>query len=413
MNTTSLNLIVTAALGVLTNAIVVAQTWQNVDLFQLQPNLPAGATDLGIGPDGSSLYSVGWATFDANGNNAAIVRKSTDAGITWATVDNYVKDGWSSASYRAVGAGAGETLFVAGELWAGLPNTGTKSWIIRESGDGGATWETVDEVYQGPTAKPSCGDVKVNPYTGDVFAVGRANASSSEGFYWLVRKRAAGAQSFETVDLVGAPPINDARAIGFHSTAGIFVVGRMGDSQRDVWTVRRSTDGGVTWATVDSFQDSAKTYSEARGIAVSGSGAIYVCGRAAQVVKGRTVNNWVVRRSVDGGATWTTVDRFGAEPAPSGIGSTTATAITISPSGKVYVAGQTPDPSRIVVRMGTTSSKGAMSWVTIDDYQAGAGLPASPQGMTSDISGNIFTSGNAEVDSSGITRFLTRKLSNP
>jgi len=271
----------------------------------------------------------------------------------------------------------------------------------------------VDAFYQGPTAKPSCVDIKVNPYTGDVFAVGRGNTSSSTGFYWAVRKRAAGAQNFVTVDMAGGPPINDARGVGFHPTAGIFVVGKMGDGQRHLWTVRRSANQGATWTTVDTFQDSTKTYSEASGIAVSASGAIYVSGRAAQTVKGKTVNNWVVRRSLNGGVTWTTVDRFGAEPAPYGLGVSTATAITVAPSGNVYVTATTPDPSHLIVRKGTTAPNGTMSWVTIDDYQLVNGQPSDAHGITSDAAGNIFTAGKGQIDATGLRLFLTRKLTGP
>lgn len=414
MKTTLASYILTAAHCVLGAGSAVAQTWETVDKFSLQDNLSADATDIGTGADSVTLYSVGRETIDEAGNEVAIVRKSVNSGASWTTVDAYSESTWPGATYRGFGAGANGTVFAAGELWDGNPTTGTKTWIVRESADGGANWATVDVFSQGPGAKPSCGDIKVNPFTGDVFAVGRWNASSNTGFYWLVRKRAGGASSFSEADRVGAPPINDARAVGFHPTAGVFVVGRMGDGKnRALWTVRRSADRGVTWTTVDTFQDAAKTDSEARGIAVSASGAIYVCGRAIQSVKGSLVNNWVVRRSLNGGVTWTTVDRFGAGAAPYGIGETSATGITIAPSGAVFITGNTADPSHIIARKGTTASNGTMSWVTSDNYQLVNGQAADAQAITCDAAGNIFTTGKAEIDSTGLRLFLTRKLAGP
>lgn len=104
----------------------------------------------------------------------------------------------------------------------------------------------------------------------------------------------------------------------YRSSAASSVPIGLWDCNGDLWPVRRSRNGGAAWTTVDTFQESANTYSEARGITVSPSGAIYVCGHAGQVsvIKGKktTVNNWVVRRSLDGGTTWAVVDRFGAEP---------------------------------------------------------------------------------------------------
>jgi len=278
--------ILTTALSVLANREAVAQAWQTVDQFQLDPSFSAAANDIGTGGDGATLFSVGWVIYNSSGNNAGIIRRSTDSGATWSTVDTYLEENWTSAYYRAIGSGADGAIYAGGEIWAGAPNTGTKTWIVRESVDNGTTWAPADAFYEGVGAKPSCGDVKVNPYTGDVFAVGRGNTGSDQGFYWLARKRAANAQDFATVDLVGAPPINEARAVGFHPTAGVFVVGRIGDSHgNSLWSVRRSRDGGATWATVDTFSDAGNTSSEARAIAVNPlSGAIYVCGQAIQAV---------------------------------------------------------------------------------------------------------------------------------
>ena len=406
--------------SLLGSANLQAQSWQTVDLFQLVPNLSAAATDIGTGADGTTLYSVGSSITSGAGYFAGVIRTSTDYGATWTTLDAYLDPNpyWVQATYRAFGSGADGSLFVGGELWdGGTSNTGTKTWIVRQSGDGGATWATVDAFYQGATAKPSCTDVKVNPYTGDVFAVGAGNTGSTTGFLWAVRKRAAGSASFTTVDLVGAPPINEARAVGFHPTAGVFVVGHMGDGTRDVWAVRRSLNGGATWTTVDTFQDSANTYSEARGITVSPSGTIYVCGHAGQVqrVKNKTttVNNWVVRRSLDGGTTWSVVDRFGAEPITSGPGIATATAVTLAPSGSVFVTGYSPNPRRLLVRKGTTAANGSISWVSSDDFQLVSGQNSSSQAIASDLYGNIFTAGSATIDSTQLGYFMTRRLNGP
>ena len=393
-----------------------ADNWLTVDAFQLVPGLSAIAADIGTAADGTTLYSVGSSTTNS-GYLAGVIRKSTDSGATWSTVDVYQEPGWPQATYRGFGSGTNGTLFVCGEVGDGVPDTGTKIWTVRQSVDGGATWALVDAFYQGPTGKPSCGDVKMNPYTGDVFAVGVGNTGSSAGFLWAVRKRAANAAAFDTVDMVGAPPQNTARAVGFHRTAGVFVVGQIGDSEgRYRWTVRRSADRGVTWTTVDSFIDSAKTSSHALGIAVDAtSGAIYVSGQAGQVVKGKMVTNWVVRRSRDGGATWTTVDRFGAEPTPTyyGLGVGRAAGITLAPSGNVFVTGNSSAPQRLLVRKGTTAPNGAMSWVMSDDFQLVPGQASSGLGIASDALGNIFVSGQGQIDSTGLGYFLTTKLAGP
>ena len=404
-------LILTAALTVTGRSAAQTQAWQTVDLHQREPGLSATATDIGTASDGVTLYSVGSSRYDTTGNYSAIVRKSTDSGVTWTDEDDYLENGWATASYRGFGSGA-DGIFACGELWDGV--TGTKTWIVRQKSPAifpnVATWQTIDAFSQGSTAKPSCGDVKVNPFTGDVYAVGRSNAGQPYGFMWAVRKKAVGQTNFTTVDNPGAQPFNDGRAIGFHKTAGVFVVGCMGNGSKELWTVRRSLSGQPgTWTTVDTFQDASNTYSEASAIVVSAD-TIYVGGRASQVVKGKTINNWVVRRSLNAGNTWATVDRFGQEPAPYGKGAATITGITLSPSGQVFVTGITPAPSELLVRKGSTLQNGTMSWQTSDQFQQVAGLETYARALTTDAFGNIFSAGQGKVDSSGLGYFLTRKL---
>jgi hypothetical protein len=106
------------------------------------------------------------------------------------------------------------------------------------------------------------------------------------------------------------------------------------------------------------------------------------------------------------------VDRYGAEPAPSGIGIASATGITVTSFGAVYVTGVTADPSRIVVRKGTTANNGNMTWTTIDDYQVTPGLPASAQEWSA-TSQESFVAGNGQLNSSGLLRYVVRKAATP
>ncbi len=162
--------ILAAAPG-LPGSAALAQTWQPVDLFQPAPNLYAIAADIGTGADGSTLYSAGSMVINDAGDHSAIVRKSTDSGASWTTVDNYREPGWPWASYRAFGAGADGSLFAGGELWDDV--TRTRISIVRQSNDGGTNWATVDAYQPSPTGQASCSDVKMNPYSaGDVYAVG-------------------------------------------------------------------------------------------------------------------------------------------------------------------------------------------------------------------------------------------------
>src|SRR5207253_10704396 len=101
-----------------------------------------------------------------------------------------------------------------------------------------------------------------------------------------------------------------------------------------VWLVRRSTDGGATWSNVDTFQLSSSESSVAMGIGATASG-IFVVGSASAVNKGVTSSHWIVRKSTDGGNSWTTVDDYQLAP-DSG---SQARCIAKDANGNLFVAG--------------------------------------------------------------------------
>ena len=103
---------------------------------------------------------------------------------------------------------------------------------------------------------------------------------------------------------IGTVGLSEARSVAFNSAGAVFVVGHVDVMANkgsvipsSVWTVQRSLDKGNTWASVDSFQEASGLDAGAEGIAIDSSGKIYVAGFAKALVKGKTVNEWVVRRS--------------------------------------------------------------------------------------------------------------------
>ncbi|HEU0038049.1 MAG TPA: hypothetical protein VFR76_02130, partial [Verrucomicrobiae bacterium] len=95
------------------------------------------------------------------------------------------------------------------------------------------------------------------------------------------------------------------------------VVNKFGGTALE-WTVRRSTNGGATWTTVDTFvlpsTGSSIYRAEARGIGADALGNLYVVGRAAAQYKGSGYFHWVVRKTANGGASWTTDDNYAPNP---------------------------------------------------------------------------------------------------
>lgn len=407
--------------------------WETVNDSQLLPG-PSRSSDIGTDASGSLLYSVGSSTQDAEGNRAAVVLGSSDRGATWAVLDVYWESGWPYAHLLGFCSDASGGLYTAGQFYNAL---GPESaWFVRESHDGGVSWTT--ESYQ-PLEAPfsSCVDVKVSA-SGDVYAAGRTTALGEyQGSIinvnpsWVVRKRAAAPRSeFQTVDTVTMSSGNpSARAIGFHS-GGVFVAGRLWGPYGWVWTVRRSTDDGQNWETVDSLR-SADSWTgwlsgSAEDIAVDRTtDAIYVAGsgsyRNSPNRKAAINDVWLVRRSTDGGDTWTTVDSFiyGSDTKPR------ASGIIFDPAGSIFVCGfvTTAQGDRWLVRKGTPGTTlvrqgknwvetTTVSWVTTDDFQLAPGQLAQAEEITRDDLGNIYVTGRA-VNAAGVEHWITRKLAAP
>lgn len=133
--------------------------------------------------------------------------------------------------------------------------------------------------------------------------------------------------------------------------------------------MRRSLNGGATWTTLDSFAGSAV------GLTTALDGTIYVAGRAQ--------TGWLVRRSTDNGATWVNVDSVAnAQPASS---------IVADASGRVVVAGFSSSTPRAWLVRG--SADGGATWVTTDLFLPSGATLAEAEAVASDAFGNLCVVG--------------------
>jgi len=221
---------------------------------------------------------------------------------------------------------------------------------------------------------------------GDVYVCGLANNVAGNQT-WTIRKGVTGT-SFSTVD---ALPHSYPMAIFAHPTAGLFAVGRktvvINNKASGVWLVRRSTDGGVTWSDSDTFQISSGNGARASGIGTDEDGNLYVVGYGTTTSRGNHVYHWLVRKSTDNGNSWSTADDFqqggSYYPYPE------ARRFAMTPNGDLYVAGNIRDVQGIAHWIVRKNPRGRGTWATIDDYQYAAGVATEPHSMAADGSGNL------------------------
>jgi hypothetical protein len=227
---------------------------------------------------------------------------------------------------------------------------------------------------------------------------------------WTIRK-GQGGTSYTTVD-VFQPSTSQAYAVFANATAGVFavgygaVVGKKSSSQ--AWLVRRSLDGGATWATVDDYQASGGYAATAFGAGADAQGNIYVVGRAAVPNKNSTINQWQVRRSTNGGVSWTTVDDYALFASGNQVALGVALGFATDAHGDLFVSGwasssATGGPYYWIVRKNVG---GTGPWTIVDSFRYTSGAQA--RAIVADGLGNVFVGGEG-IPANGGVRWVVRK----
>jgi hypothetical protein len=226
------------------------------------------------------------------------VRKSSNAGATWTTVDQYgYPNAPESVANAVLATPAG--LFVCG-LSVATPGRGPQ-WVVRKSANAGTTWTTVDNFYSStafnqPNAMTA--DAAGNVYVGGSSDI---NTAGSYAHYWVVRKGSNGGASWQTVDAFRYFPYpttftaNDALGMGTDALGNVYAVGSGTDANRvGHWVARATANQGASWVTVDDFQYASGQYSAAHGFGLDAAGNVYVCGTGTDPVSG---SHWLVRKA--------------------------------------------------------------------------------------------------------------------
>jgi len=193
-------------------------------------------------------------------------------------------------------------------------------------------------------------------------------------------------------------------AIEIDQQGYIYVGGSAQDPTGNVHSfVVISKDHGVTWTMSDDFQlDAAKhTYLFAMGI--DGAGRVTSLGRGQGSVAGY---QWLVRQYAKTADTWSTVDTFqlvtGKTASPLGL--------TSDKSGNIYVCGWGHNSSSIynlVVRKSADSGK---TWSTVDTYQKVSGFKTEGRTLAADSKDALYVVGAFNKDATTQT-WLVRKSS--
>lgn len=349
-----------------------AQTWQTVADFGF--NLPASVDALAKDAAGN-LYAAINTSIDPQRRTHAQIRKSSNRGKTWKLIDDLASPIGGHVQIVNLGADASDRLYAAGYVEDGKGNS---HWMVRRSTDGGSSWATVDDsTLEGNHTGMAEG--LAADAVGNVYVAGYADTAPCPGElhqrrHWLVRQSCDGGQTWATIDDFCYGYSAKAEAV-LSTDQGLFVAGSGWNGQStsgERWLVRKGTSdgaGGFKWQTVDEFQleELGQGYSSVpHSLGQDGEGNLYAAGRSCARTGDQASFHWIVRKASSGGTDWTLVDKFQLDPGCYSV----ARGVTVITPYDVYVIGHSlhsKSGSHWIVRHSATGNPG--SWRVDEDFK--------------------------------------------
>ncbi len=379
------------------------RSWSTVDgPFLLPGGYPQAVANSITVDDQGNLFAVGGAS-DAQTLHW-IVRKGTQAGTTWTTVDDYsfAPGQWTNGNGIAFFKGTtGPARIVA---TGGINDANMHGQrMVRESLDYGVTWTIIDQ----GSAFVSATNAVTFDGSGTTYTLGEESASSINETMYL-KKRAPGASVWTTpLSYAYAWPLGGGATgtdIAIDSVGSIFTVGyTQGDANGGNSAsilVRRKLSTETQFSVVDEGQLAAGQDALASTIAEDKLHHVHYVVATANDAQG--VGWGLVRQSNNGGAD------FNAHAGAVGAGGTVLqyrlapgqraafTAVGVDRAGRVHVGGYANDASGSTHWIVLASADVGKTWLPTDDFQLATGAAAGA-GMhfAEDFDGNLFLAGGA------------------
>lgn len=306
-------------------------------------NYPTSGTKLS---DGTLL--VGTIIVDAAGGwEWAITQRSSDNGVTWSVADHYQPYNEGEAHVLAMTSHS-TVAYSCGYQWDS-DNYDAIHWYIRRSTDSGLNWVSSDTDMT-LNVESACQSIATSPTTGYVYAAGYDTRGTGDIHRWVLKESKDQGQTWSIIYtedanhydakilhvkvapdntiwfIAGDASQNAVVYKGTFSTSWSFTNtgANLGISSRSnyqgygelkivnnttaylssrfgsgSWNIKRTTDGGATWSELYNY---GSTSSEAGGIEILSDGTILSIGSYSSGWSNPT--DVKIARSTDGGTTW-------------------------------------------------------------------------------------------------------------
>src|SRR5439155_9952076 len=191
----------------------------------------AAATKLAVDASGT-VYVAGEAdTIQGNGAHRTttynwVVRRRLAGQSSFTTADNFTTpgNGAGALAVTTVAAGPSAGVYVVGDDSA---TNGSQNWIVRKSVDAGSTWAIVDTFELTSGVGSNTAQAVAADGAGNLFVAGSGSAPSNLNLHWLVRTSSGGGLTCSTGDKYRLDATHNAVAIGAGVDGGgnIYVTG--------------------------------------------------------------------------------------------------------------------------------------------------------------------------------------------
>lgn len=371
--------------------------WQTVSTGVLDANF---AADLEVAPDGS-LYSLG-LTYREGNYFTWIISNSRDGGATWQQVDRYLAEG-------DLGNAEPSFLFFtsAGDLFEGgsvTLNNELTHWILRKRTRSGA-FEVVDDyTASGPTQELGAAAMAEDSI-GQLYVLGTTGAGPrTDGPYpssGLLRISQDDGKNWQNLSPLPTEPqaacVATALAIDWEDQIYAAQSCLPGQLPFRMWTeLYVSRDYGNTWQLLDQVNGGTTSgrLPEVSGIVTSVFGdLVYQISAPA----------WTIRRLDSRSGVWATVDYINSHGS---YGDETSSIFSDWATGEIWASGTLDQNNGIwTVRK---SSDGGKTWSPSDAFQAKAGQTSEAGAIAKDNLGNLYVYGTINR-----SQPLLRKLAGP